>query len=89
MPGDGHCLYHALAWWATTNHIAMRNTIAEAPATLWHHICPWDNGPALRRFRQDTVDTTQWGTALQIAVCAALYQVTIDVSTPFWASHLW
>lgn len=40
-------------------------------------------GPALLRFRQDTTGPTQWGTALQIAICAAIYQVSIQVATPF------
>ena len=83
MPGDGHCLYHALAWWAGTNHLHMRTELAAITATMWNEICPWDTGSALPRYRRDTSDPTQWGTALQIAACAAIRRVTIRVETPF------
>ena len=83
MPGDGHCLYHALGWWARKSHIEMREILSDIAADLWQQICPWDTGPALRTYRADTRDTTQWGTALQIAACAKMFGKQIIVHTPF------
>jgi len=83
MPGDGHCLYHALGWWANKSHIEMREILSNIADDLWHQICPWDTGPALRTYRADTRDTTQWGTALQIAACAKMFGNQIIVHTPF------
>ena len=35
MPGDGHCLYHALAWWAQSTANIMRHTLATTDDHSW------------------------------------------------------
>ena len=83
MPGDGHCLYHALGWWASLTQSQVRNQLASVDWGTWRSICPWDNGAELTEFRRETRDPSVWGGAIQIAVCAAIHQVNIEVDTDF------
>ena len=83
MPGDGHCLYHSLGWWASLSQTQVRDQLARVDWDTWNAICPWDGGSELAEFRRETRDPRIWGGALQIAVCAAIHQVSIEVSTDF------
>ena len=83
MPGDGHCLYHALGWWADKPQAQIRARIAEVPEHTWKALFPWDNGDALRTFKEETLNRHCWGGADQIAVAAALWKVRVTVRTSF------
>ena len=72
MPGDGHCLYHALGWWDGNPQGEVRRTIAHISAEDWKCICPWDDGSALVEFRAQTSDLEERGGALQIAAMARI-----------------
>ena len=75
MPGDGHCLYHALGWWADKPQAQIRARIAEVPEHTWKALFPWDNGNALCTFQEETLSPHVWGGADQIAVAAAIWKV--------------
>ena len=83
MPGDGHCLYHALGWWDGNPQGEVRRTIARISREQWSDICPWDDGSALVDFRAQTTDMGEWGGALQIAAMARIRGVAILVHTDF------
>ena len=83
MPGDGHCLYHSLGWWASLSQAQVRDQLARVDWDTWNTVCPWDSGSELAEFRRETRDPRIWGGALQIAVCAAIHQVSIEVHTDF------
>ena len=83
MPGDGHCLYHALGWWADKPQAQIRARIAEVQEHTWKALFPWDNGDALRTFKEETLNPHCWGGADQIAVAAALWKVRVIVRTSF------
>ena len=97
MPGDGHCLYHALAWWLGGTAHAMRQRLATLTEAQWNQFMPCNTPELLQQFRQETSDRTQWGGALQIAAAAAVYQVSFHVHSPFGVHvigagthcHLW
>ena len=83
MPGDGHCIYHALGWWADKPQAQVRSRIAEVQEHTWKALFPWDNGDALRNFKAETLNPHCWGGADQIAVAAALWKVRVTVRTSF------
>ena len=61
MPGDGHCLYHALGWWAGKPQAQVRASIAGVADHTWYTLFPWDNGNALRTFQEETRNPQIWG----------------------------
>jgi len=61
----------------------VRDQLARVDWATWKAICPWDKGAELAKFRRETRDPTVWGGAIQIAVCAAMHQVNIEVDTDF------
>ena len=61
MPGDGHCLYHALGWWAGLSQGQVRQEIANISEGLWNELCPWDNGREHKLFQRQTKDRNEWG----------------------------
>ena len=61
MPGDGHCLYHSLGWWASLSQNQVRDQLARVDWNTWKTICPWDKGSELSDFRRETKDPTVWG----------------------------
>ena len=63
----------------------VRDRLARVDIDIWKRICPWDEGTELSEFRRETRDPRVWGGAMQIAVCAAIHQVTISVHTGFGA----
>ena len=94
MPGDGHCLYHSLGWWASLSQAQVRDQLARVDRSTWTRICPWDEGTELAEFRRETRDPRIWGGAMQITVCAAIHQANIEVHTDFGkqasgAGQLW
>ena len=97
MPGDGHCLYHALAWWLGGTAHALRQRLATLTEAQWNQFMPCNTPELLQQFRLETADRTQWGGALQIAAAAAMYQVSFHVHSPFGVHvigagtqcHLW
>ena len=75
IPGDGHCLFYALGWWADKPQAQIRFWIAEVQEHTWKALFPWDNGNALRTFQEETLNPHVWGGAGQIAVAAAIWKV--------------
>ena len=61
MPGEGHCLYHALAWWLGGTAHAMRQRLATLSEAQWNQFMPCNTPELLRQFRLETSDRTQWG----------------------------
>lgn len=83
MPGDGHCLYHALGWWCNMPAMSIRQTLANIPQGLWAHLWPEDPGHSYPTYIAETLDLSVWGGQQQIVVAAHLWQVSIHVHTPF------
>ena len=83
MPGDGHCLYHALGWWAGTTQGQVRHEISGVGRRAWGDICPWDDGEEYEKFKAETADRTVWGGAMQVAAMAKLRGVKISITGDF------
>ena len=83
MPGDGHCLYHALVWWCHMPALAVRHMLANIPQGLWMHAWPEDPVLSYPTYIAETFDLRVWGGQQQIIVAAHLWQVRIHVHTPF------
>ena len=97
MPGDGHCLYHAIAWWVGGTAHAVRTRLANISEQHWYSFMPPGSGQILLQYQAETADRTQWGGALQIAAAAAIFQTSFSVHSPFgvhtigtgFPCHLW
>ena len=72
MPGDGHCLYHALGWWDRKPQAEIRSLLATIGEPEWRDICPWDDVTGLAEFQRETLDPNIWGGAVQIAAMARI-----------------
>ena len=83
MPGDGHCLYHAIGWWCHMPALAVRHTLANIPQGLWVQLWPEDPVHSYPTYIAETLDLRVWGGQQQIIVAAHLWQVRIHVHTPF------
>ena len=60
MPGDGHCLYHALGWWDRKTQSEIRRLLATIGEAEWRDICPWDDGSGRAEFVRETLDPNIW-----------------------------
>ena len=83
MPGDGHCLYHALGWWAGLSQGQVRQEVANISKRRWFELCPWDDGQEYKHFQRQTVDRTEWGGAMQVAAMAKIRGVKISIKGEF------
>ena len=86
MPGDGHCLYHALGWWVGHTARHMRRLLAEVELHRFLHIFDWAEASDHQVYVQETLNPRIWGGAMQIAVAADRFASRIDVFTP-WGVH--
>ena len=86
VPGDGHCLYHALSHggpWAEQEQRSLRMALSRHArlhkAALW----PWDvDDLVIEGFLQDTQDDRVWGGELQAHVYAHMEKVQVRILQP-------
>jgi hypothetical protein len=83
MPGDGHCLYHALGWWQGIGQEQVKQILADQAPQVFFSLYPWATDGACRRFANRTRNLRVWGGADQIAVASHVFGVRIQVRAPW------
>ena len=82
MPGDGHCLYHAIGWWVHQTADQIRDRLGHLTPQQWDQVFPGGTESMMDQFRLETLDRREWGGALQIAAAAVIYHRHFRAHTP-------